>query len=113
MRFNLIEDDIAFHLLSDSPLLGNTCDFIINGYRKVPVSSHIIYYHRKGQAQIEIVRILHKRMDAKTEQKAHNANHNSVVSLAVFVRLNPLKVSRLLVESPSFVKHLLPDVFGH
>jgi len=59
--------DDAFHMLSETPELGNKCDFIKQGYRKFPVSSHVLFYHNIGQFEIEFVRILHKRMDAKTQ----------------------------------------------
>ena len=61
--------DDAFHMLSETPELDNKCDFIKQGYRKFPVSSHILFYHSISQFKIEFVRILHKRMDAKTQFK--------------------------------------------
>jgi len=61
--------DDAFHMLSDAPELGNKCDFIKPDYRKFPVSNHIIFYRNISQLKIEFVRILHKRMDAKTQFK--------------------------------------------
>jgi len=59
--------DNAFHMLSKTPELGNKCDFIKQGYRKFPVSNHIVFYRSISQFEIEFVRILHKRMDAKTQ----------------------------------------------
>ena len=59
--------DDAFHRLSETPELGNKCNFIKQGYRKFPVSSHVLFYHNISQSEIEFVRILHKRMDAKTQ----------------------------------------------
>lgn len=61
--------DDAFHILSKTPTVGNKCDFIKPGYRKFPITSHIVFYHSINQSAIEIVRILHKRMDAKTQFK--------------------------------------------
>ena len=61
--------DDAFHMLSETPELGHKCDFIKLGYRKFPVSSHIVFYHSTSQSEIEFVRILHKRMDSKTQFK--------------------------------------------
>lgn len=61
--------DDAFHMLAETPSAGNKCDFIKVGYRKFPVSSHIIFYHSVSQSEIEFVRILHKRMDAKAQLK--------------------------------------------
>ena len=59
----------TFHMLSETPELGSKCDFIKKGYRKFPVSSHVIFFHNISQSEIEFVRILHKRMDAKTQCK--------------------------------------------
>jgi len=61
-----LQFDDAFHMLSDTPTIGNKCDFIKPGYRKLPVSRHLIFYRSVSQFEIEVVRILHKRMDAKT-----------------------------------------------
>lgn len=59
--------DDVFHMLSETPAAGKKCDFIRLGYRKFPVSSHIVFYHSVSQSEIEVVRILHKRMDAKIQ----------------------------------------------
>ena len=55
--------DDAFHLLADTFEAGVACDIIKAGYRKFPIGSHVIFYHPLSEAEIEIVRILHKRMD--------------------------------------------------
>lgn len=58
----LTQLDAAFHDLVDKPNLGRACDDIRQGYFKYGVGKHVIFYrHTKGQ--IEIVRILHGRMD--------------------------------------------------
>jgi len=58
----LTQLDSAFHDLADKPDIGRTCDDIREGYFKYGVGKHVIFYrHTKGQ--IEIVRILHGRMD--------------------------------------------------
>ena len=58
----LTQLDSAFHDLADKPDIGRTCDEIQRGYFKYGVGNHVIFYrHTKGQ--IEIVRILHGRMD--------------------------------------------------
>ncbi len=61
--------DDAFHLLADSPDVGTNCDFIKLGYRKFPHISHVIFYRIVDDSQIEIVRILHKRMDVEINLK--------------------------------------------
>jgi len=55
--------DHSFHQLSEEPMLGISCDYIREGYRKRPQGSHIIYYKENKTNQILIVRILHKSMD--------------------------------------------------
>jgi toxin ParE1/3/4 len=66
-RIYTLQFDDTFHLLADAPALGSECDFIKQGYRKFSVTSHIIFYQSISQSEIEIVRILHKRMDAKAQ----------------------------------------------
>ena len=68
-RIYLRQFDDGFHMLADSPNLGVQCDFIKSGYRKFPVTSHLIFYRNISSSQIEIVRVLHKRMDAKSQLK--------------------------------------------
>jgi toxin ParE1/3/4 len=55
--------DGAFHQLAANPHKGKTCDEIRNGYRKFTAGSHIVFYRQKSVEAIEIVRILHGRMD--------------------------------------------------
>jgi len=64
-RIYLKQFDDAFHLLADTPDIGIACDYIKTGYRKFPVTSHIVFYRTFSENKIEIVRFLHKRMDAK------------------------------------------------
>lgn len=62
--------DDTFHMLSENPKAGTECDYIKTGYRKFPVTSHIVFYRGTSEASIEIVRILHKNMDAR-ERLSH------------------------------------------
>lgn len=48
--------------LAISPELGKLRDEIIGGLRSMSVGRHIIFY-RLGKTDIEVARILHKRMD--------------------------------------------------
>jgi toxin ParE1/3/4 len=57
--------DETFHTLADSPSLGIASDYIKPSYRKFPQGSHIIYYREGTVVKIEIIRILHKNMDAE------------------------------------------------
>ncbi|MCW8884328.1 MAG: type II toxin-antitoxin system RelE/ParE family toxin [Motiliproteus sp.] len=59
-------DDI-FHMLAESPDAGAKCDYLMIGYRKFPCSSHMIFYRGKSGAEIEIVRVLHKRVDVQQQ----------------------------------------------
>jgi toxin ParE1/3/4 len=62
-RLYLKQFDDAFCLLAESPEIGTDCSYIKSGYRKFPVASHMIFYRSISDELIEIVRILHKRMD--------------------------------------------------
>jgi len=53
----------AFKRLSDVPEIAQRVDIVREGYRKFPQGSHIIFFHESDNRQIEIVRVLHKRMD--------------------------------------------------
>jgi toxin ParE1/3/4 len=64
-RMYLQQFDNAFYLLAESPDIGADCSYIKSGYRKFPVASHMIFYRMVSDELIEIVRVLHKRMDAR------------------------------------------------
>ena len=55
--------DESIQQLATNPLLGTDCSDIRNGYRKLNAGSHMIFYRQKNAGSIEIVRILHGRMD--------------------------------------------------
>ena len=57
--------DESFHILAEQPPLGNARDDIRKGYRVYHVGRHLIFYRQKSTA-IEIVRILHDRVDVET-----------------------------------------------
>jgi len=57
--------DASFQQLAANPLAGKDCSDIRDGYRKCNVGSHVIFYRQSGDT-IEIVRILHGRMDCET-----------------------------------------------
>lgn len=59
----LTQLDSAFHDLADKPDIGRACDEIRRGYFKYGVGKHVIFYRHPGKGHIEIVRILHGRMD--------------------------------------------------
>ena len=59
--------DKAFYDIAKMPEKGRNCDYIRLGYRKYGVGKHLIFYRQVDNNSIEIVRILHKRMDARKQ----------------------------------------------
>ncbi|MCB1734290.1 MAG: type II toxin-antitoxin system RelE/ParE family toxin [Gammaproteobacteria bacterium] len=57
--------DEAFQMLAASPELGNACDYIEPGLRKYPFQSHVVFYDLLSEKEIQVVRVLHKRMDVQ------------------------------------------------
>ena len=55
--------DSRFQALADDPRKGRDCGDIREGYRKHGAGSHVIFYRQIAAEVIEIVRILHNRMD--------------------------------------------------
>jgi toxin ParE1/3/4 len=53
----------AIETVAADPRRGRPCDEVRPGYRKLGVGSHLLFY-RQADAGIEIIRILHQRMDA-------------------------------------------------
>ncbi|WP_145751213.1 type II toxin-antitoxin system RelE/ParE family toxin [Nitrospirillum amazonense] len=51
-------------MLAAQPDLGRSCDEVRPGYYKYPAGSHLLFY-RTTAAGIEVVRVLHERMDVK------------------------------------------------
>jgi toxin ParE1/3/4 len=58
----LRELEHAFHRIGNNPMIGRGCDEVRPGYRKHSVASHTVYYRLAGP-EVEVVRILHQRMD--------------------------------------------------
>jgi toxin ParE1/3/4 len=59
--------DDAFHALGKNPAIGKECDDVMPGYRKFPEGSHVIFYKPGTTAVIEVIRILHRSMDAQAQ----------------------------------------------
>ena len=55
--------DQCFHTLAENPNQGQRCDEIRSGYRKFPSGQHIVFYCEQNTGGIEIIRVLHERMD--------------------------------------------------
>jgi toxin ParE1/3/4 len=62
--------DACFYQLASNPLKGKDCSEIRYGYRKFNAGSHVIFYHQTLSDTIEIVRVLHGRMDIETQLSA-------------------------------------------
>ena len=57
--------DACFHAIAHEPGIGKPCDDIRSGYRKYHHERHLIFY-KQGPSCIDIVRILHDRMDIES-----------------------------------------------
>jgi toxin ParE1/3/4 len=64
-RNYLSQLDRQFHALAKNPSQGRTCDEIRPAYRKFPSGRHVIFYRTLATGAIEIVRVLHQRMDVE------------------------------------------------
>lgn len=65
--YNLIIDEIEF--LSSNPLSGRSMDYIKEGYKVSKVKSHLVFYKIIKNETIEIIRVLHQRMDVEGRMK--------------------------------------------
>lgn len=63
---DLYLDEIGYCIdsIADNPEIGVNCNHIRKGYKKISVNSHVIFYQCKKDT-IEIIRVLHKRMDVE------------------------------------------------
>jgi toxin ParE1/3/4 len=59
--YNLILDEIEF--ISENFESGRSVDYIKKGYRASIVNSYIIFYKKSRRNIVEIVRVLHQKMD--------------------------------------------------
>ena len=62
--YGLITDEIEF--IAKNFTAGKSMDHIKAGYRASIVKSHLIFYRRSQTNQVEIIRILHQRMDLES-----------------------------------------------
>jgi toxin ParE1/3/4 len=63
MRLYLVELDRAFHMLAEMPSMGTPADEVKPGYRRLRQGSHLIFYRLTESRDVDIVRVLHERMD--------------------------------------------------
>ena len=63
--FNLIMDEIEY--LAENPKTGKDYSQIRKGYFRSRIKSHFIFYKiNRKKEEIEVIRILHQRMDIET-----------------------------------------------
>ena len=63
--YKLIINEIEF--ISNNFMTGKSMDHIKNEYRASIVKSHLIIYRKSRDNQVEVIRILHQRMDVETK----------------------------------------------
>lgn len=57
----------AFERLAEAPDIAMRLDNVRKGYRKFPQGSHVIFFRKSAIHEIEIIRVLHKRMDVEAQ----------------------------------------------
>ncbi len=65
--YDLIIEEIEF--IADNFLTGKSAEQTRKNYRVTKVKSHLIFYRKVENDIVEIVRILHQRMDIKNRLK--------------------------------------------
>jgi len=57
----------AFARLAASPEMAAKIDHVRKGYRKFSHRSHVVFFRQSETHGIEIIRVLHKRMDVEAQ----------------------------------------------
>lgn len=65
--YDLIIQEIEF--ISDNYMTGKSVEQTRKNYRVTKIKSHLIFYRKLENEMVEIVRILHQRMDVKKRLK--------------------------------------------
>lgn len=65
--YKLIIDEIEF--VADNFMTGKPVEHIRKDYRVTKIKSHLIFYRKTEGEIVEIIRILHQRMDVKNRLK--------------------------------------------
>jgi toxin ParE1/3/4 len=65
--YDLILKEIQF--IADNYMIGKTAEQTRKNYRITKVKSHLIFYRKVEDDIVEVVRILHQRMDIKKRLK--------------------------------------------
>lgn len=66
-HYELIIEEIEF--IADNYLIGKSAEQTRKNYRVTKTKSHLIFYRKVENDIVEIVRILHQRMDIKKQLK--------------------------------------------
>jgi toxin ParE1/3/4 len=53
----------AIERAAANPQIGRACDEVRAGYRKLAAGSHTLFYRVSAEGVIDVVRVLHQRMD--------------------------------------------------
>lgn len=53
----------AVERIADDPRRGRPCDEIREGYLRYTVGSHLLFYRENSYGGVDVIRILHQRMD--------------------------------------------------
>lgn len=61
----------AFARLAQTPEIATRIDHVREGYRRFHQGSHVIFFRDSETHGIEVVRVLHKRMDAEAHLSSH------------------------------------------
>ena len=59
--YNLILNEIEY--IAEHFESGKSMEHIRKGYRSTKVKSHLVFYRKSKRSTVEIIRILHQRMD--------------------------------------------------
>ncbi|RLD83127.1 MAG: type II toxin-antitoxin system RelE/ParE family toxin [Bacteroidetes bacterium] len=65
--YNLIINEIEF--IAENFMSGKSMKYIKKGYRASKVKSHLIFYRKVDDCQVEIIRVLHQSMDIENRLK--------------------------------------------
>jgi toxin ParE1/3/4 len=65
--YDLIIGEIEF--VADNYLIGKSVEQTRKNYRVTKIKSHLIFYRKAENENVEVVRILHQRMDIKKRLK--------------------------------------------
>ena len=62
--YNLILNEIEY--IAENFESGKSMEFLRKGYRATKVKSHLIFYRKNKKNTVEIIRVLHQKMDVES-----------------------------------------------